>query len=76
MDPSGINLKLSYESLNEKLREEMIVVAGHPFLAGGGRVAVLTGVVTLVLPPGLSTRAIISFESLLFTFLSLSQTSP
>ena len=76
MDPSRVNLQFSYESLDEELCEEMIVVAGHPFLAGGGRVAVLTGVVTLVLPPGLSTRAIISFESLLFTFLSLSQTSP
>ncbi len=51
MGPSRINLKFSYESLNEKLCEEMIVVAGHSFLAGGCRVAVLAGVVTLVRPP-------------------------
>ena len=77
MDPSRINLKFSYESLNEKLCEEMIVVAGHSFLAGGCWVAILTGVVTLILAPGLSAVAIIRLRLyFLLPFLSLSQTSP
>ena len=77
MDPGRINLKFSYESLNEKLCEEMIVVAGHSFLAGGCRVAVLTGVVTLILAPSLSAVEIITSRlSFLLPFLSLSQTSP
>ena len=57
MDPSRINLKFVYESLNEKLCEEKIVVAGHSFLAGCCWFAVLTGVVALILPPGLSNNS-------------------
>ena len=74
MDPSGINLKFVYESLNEKLCEEMIIVAGHSFLAGGCWLTVLTGVVTLILPPDLSDNSNIIISSLLFTSIPISVT--
>ena len=74
MDPSRVNPQFSYESLDEELCEEMIVVAGHPFLAGGGRVAVLTGVVTLVLAPGLSDNTNNIISSSLLTAIPISVT--
>ena len=74
MDPSRVNPQFSYESLDEELCEEMVVVAGHPFLAGGGRVAVLTGVVTLVLAPGLSDNTNNIISSSLLTAIPISVT--
>ena len=53
MNPGGVHPELLEQVIHQKLHEEEIIEAGHPFLAGGGRVAPLAAVVALVLAPRL-----------------------
>ena len=53
MNPGGVHPELLDQVIHQELHEEEIIEAGHPFLAGGGRLAPLAAVVALVLAPRL-----------------------
>ena len=53
MNSPGVNIELQDEMINEELDKEDVIQTGHPLLTGGGGVAVLAGVVTLILAPQL-----------------------